>query len=179
MASQPDLEGHTPPAADPPPEPGATAVTRSQIQILRELIDAQPEANRRLLQSFLVGHFPGKAATELSDEQLQLAINIAGGWPQSADQYPIPEAVGETAWEGFSAFVVKFPDGSLEGRCQLCQWKLPESPTNVPLPDFRRLELAKQAAQSHEADAYEDGTPYCPGRVQPELGQDVDLSEGQ
>ena len=51
-----------------------------------------------------------------------------------------------------------------EGRRQLCEWILPESPTTANLPDFRRSELMVQAAHSHETGAYDDGTPFCGGR---------------
>jgi hypothetical protein len=174
---QPDLAGQEPPPAPAAPEPGDTAVQRERIQVLRISIDAQPENTRRLLQSFLVGHFPDLKAEELSDEQLELAIKISDGWPQSADQYPIPPAPGTTAWEGFSAFVVKVGD-EYEGRCQLCEWVLPESAGNDRLPDFRRLELMQSAAQSHESDLYEDGTPYCPGRPHQQMMADAAEDQG-
>ncbi|MGA9527139.1 MAG: hypothetical protein WBS24_03375 [Terriglobales bacterium] len=167
---QPDLEGNTPPPPPAPPELGDAGVVRELLSSLGVLLDAQPEANRRLLQAFLMQHFPGRRSTDLNADELSLAINIAGGWPESADRYPPPPPAGETVWEGFSAFVVRVGT-EYEGRCQLCEWALPQASTSADLPDFRRLELMKQAATQHESGLYEDGTPFCPGRPsQPELG---------
>ena len=160
---QPDLAGQEPPPAPPAPEPGENGVLRELAASLTTLISAQPQAQQPLLRGFLGGHFPGRGAADLNAEELQLAINIAGGWPQSADRYPIPAPAGEEVYAGFSTYVEKI-DGEYVSQCRLCSWNLPEAATSANLPEFRKLELAKDVCQQHETGLYEDGTPFCPGR---------------
>jgi hypothetical protein len=44
-----------------------------------------------LIRAFLFSHFPQGAAALNNEADLQKCIDIAVGWPDSADQHPIPE----------------------------------------------------------------------------------------
>lgn len=137
---------------------------------LVEIIKGQPQAQQSLIRAFLQRHYPGGSDTMDTPEKIQKAIDIAVGWPDSAEQNPPPEDAGILKWEGFSTRVVDL-GGELEARCDLCEWRLPQSETHKSLPEFRQLELSVAVCVSHEQDTYADGTPYCPGKpVQGQLG---------
>ena len=75
----------------PPLLPGEASVIGELRKSLAALIKAQPDLQQKALRAFLGAHFPGKKATDLDADQLTLAINIAGDWPDSIEQYPAPE----------------------------------------------------------------------------------------
>ena len=77
--------------APPPLLPGEASVIGELRKSLAALIKAQPDLQQKALRAFLGAHFPGKKATDLDADQLTLAINIAGDWPESIEQYPAPE----------------------------------------------------------------------------------------
>lgn len=130
---------------------------------LAEVIVGLPTAQQPLCRAFLLRHWPEGASQINTEAELQKAIDISVGWPDSADQHPPPPAPGEERWRGFSTGVYEV-ERELISRCDLCEWHLEEAATNANLPDFRRLELAAAVCISHEQDSYADGTPYCPGR---------------
>lgn len=144
---------------------------------LAEVIVGLPQAQQALCRAFLLRHWPEGAAQINTEAELQKAIDIAVGWPDSANQYPAPEEPGEEKWRGFSTGVYEV-DREMIGRCDLCEWNLPMAATSANLPDFRKIELSAAACISHEQDTYADGTPYCPGRpTQQQLGAEPDLTE--
>ena len=75
----------------PPLLPGEAGVIGELRKSLAAVIQSQPDLQQTLLRSFLARHFPGKKAVDLDADELTLAINIAGGWPESATTYPAPE----------------------------------------------------------------------------------------
>lgn len=148
---------------------GEAGVLAAMRGALAEIIVGQPAPQQPLLRSFLLAHWPQGASEIRTEAELQKAIDIAVGWPLSAEQHPPPEKPGEMKWQGYATRVV-LVDGELEARCDRCEWRLPQAETQKNLPEFRQIELAAATAISHEQDAYADGTPYCPARpVQPEL----------
>jgi hypothetical protein len=92
-ATQPDLEGKEPeaPANDSEVDSEEAGVIRELATSLRALLQAKPQADRTIITAFLGRHFPNRKAEALTPDELTKAINIAAGWPNSADTYPAPE----------------------------------------------------------------------------------------
>jgi hypothetical protein len=95
------LDPEAPPCDEDPSESIVDGGPVDEASVLRELqsglrscISSQPAHQQSLLRAFLVQHFPleqyPNGAADLDSEQLTKAINIAGGWPGSADAYPPP-----------------------------------------------------------------------------------------
>jgi hypothetical protein len=141
---------------------------------LVEIINGLPREQQPLLRAFLRQHYPDGVDTITDMGEMQAAIDIATGWPGSADTHPIP-LHGEEVWAGFTTRVI-LSEGEYLTTCTICAWALEEAATNAALPEFRRLELAQSACQQHEQGQYDDGTPYCAGR--PAQGA-MNLSEAQ
>jgi hypothetical protein len=129
---------------------------------LVEIVKGQPAAQQPLLRAFLREHFPNGIEAITEEADMQKAIDIAVGWPDSATQHPAPLR-GKEMWGGFSTKVLKVAEDYVM-TCTLCPWQLEEAATTKNLPDFRRAELATQTAQQHETGEYQDGTPFCPGK---------------
>jgi hypothetical protein len=89
-SDQPTLDGTFPPAAPEPPEAGDGAMATELRRSLKAVIRGLPTVQQPLCRSFLARHFPERTSEDLNAEELTLAINIAGGWPASAEQYPAP-----------------------------------------------------------------------------------------
>lgn len=141
---------------------------------LVQIINGLPREQQALCRAFIRRHYPDGIDSITDMGEMQAAIDIATGWPGSADTHPIP-LQGEEKWVGFTT-KVELSEGDYLMSCSACTWALEEAATNAALPDFRRLELAKNTCQQHETGEYEDGTPFCPGR--PTQGA-MDLSEAQ
>jgi hypothetical protein len=103
-AADPSPAGDAPTLALEPPEetslntngdtpaiagPGEGAVVVQMRQALTEIIKGLPAIQQPLVRSFLREHFPNGIDT-LDADGIQKAIDIAVGWPDSADQHPIP-----------------------------------------------------------------------------------------
>jgi hypothetical protein len=147
--------------------PGEAGVLRAMASGLVQIITALPKEQQPLCRAFLRQHYPDGIDTITDPGEMQAAVDIATGWPGSADTHPIPLR-GEEVWGGFTTRVI-LSEGEYLTNCTICTWALEEPATHATLPEVRRLELAQSACQQHEQGAYEDGTPFCAGR--PAQGQ--------
>jgi hypothetical protein len=80
----------------PPDAPATSSASDAHMEAelrrsLSQVISGLPTVQQPLCRAFLGQHFPNRKAADLDATELTLAINIAGGWPESADTYPAPE----------------------------------------------------------------------------------------
>jgi len=71
--------------------PGEIGVTREMLKSLTEVIKSLPQAQQPLCRSFIRQHYP-EGTADLTPADVQKCIDIAAGWPDSADQHPMPVA---------------------------------------------------------------------------------------
>lgn len=72
-------------------DPGNGKVTASMLTAYREIIAALPTASQPVCRAFIAQHFPGRTLDKLTEGEIQKCIDIAVGWPDSAEQHPIDE----------------------------------------------------------------------------------------
>ena len=95
QATQPSLVTEPPPVEGPPEttslnEPtDAPGVQRQMFGALVAIIKGLPTAQQPLCRAFLNQHYPNTNASELGEADLQKCIDIAAGWPDSAEQHPV------------------------------------------------------------------------------------------
>lgn len=76
-------------------DPGGVGVTRAMVSAYREMVACLPTAQQPVCRAYIQQHFPGQRVEELSESDVQKCINIAAGWPDSIEQYPLPEEDGQ------------------------------------------------------------------------------------
>lgn len=72
-------------------EPLSLAVTASMLSAYHELIRSLPQTEQPLCRAYMARYFSPRTLAELGEADIQTAINIVAGWPDSTDQYPLTE----------------------------------------------------------------------------------------
>ena len=65
-------------------------VMRAMLGVLTDQIKSLPENDRRVCRAFIRQHYPDGTAN-LTEGDVQKCIDIAAGWPDSANQHPVAD----------------------------------------------------------------------------------------